>query len=145
MTFKSQSLTPPPCVVCRECFTSDWQLPHRKSTGHNTGKGPTKVNFDFHVLLALTKHQLKCILSNKKWYIYQFLCINWWTCFTLGCERILGWVGVVRKFLSLKELKNPYAKMDHPLPNLLIYPWPRVLSLPGRFVGDPASLARDNM
>ena len=23
-------------------------------------------------------------------------------------------------------------------------PWPRVLSLPGRFVGDPASLARDN-
>ena len=24
-------------------------------------------------------------------------------------------------------------------------PWPRVLSLPGRFVGDPASLARDNM
>ena len=24
-------------------------------------------------------------------------------------------------------------------------PWPRVLSLPGRFVGDPASLARDNI
>ncbi len=24
-------------------------------------------------------------------------------------------------------------------------PWPRVLSLPGRFVGDPASLAHDNM
>ncbi len=23
--------------------------------------------------------------------------------------------------------------------------WPRVLSLPGRFVGDPASLARDNI
>ncbi len=24
-------------------------------------------------------------------------------------------------------------------------PWPRVLSLPGRFVGDPASLSRDNI
>ena len=24
-------------------------------------------------------------------------------------------------------------------------PWPSVLSLPGRFVGDPASLARDNI
>ena len=24
-------------------------------------------------------------------------------------------------------------------------PWPRVLSLPGRFVGDPASLVRDNI
>ncbi len=24
-------------------------------------------------------------------------------------------------------------------------PWPRVLSLPGRFVGDPASLAHDNI
>ncbi len=24
-------------------------------------------------------------------------------------------------------------------------PWPRVLSLPERFVGDPASLARDNI
>ncbi len=30
-------------------------------------------------------------------------------------ERILGWMGGVRKFLSLKELRNPYAKMDHPL------------------------------
>ncbi len=24
-------------------------------------------------------------------------------------------------------------------------PWPHVLSLPGRFVGDPASLAHDNI
>ncbi len=84
--FESQPLTPAPCVVCNECFISDWQLrAHRKSPGHNTGKGgrPTKVNFDFHVHIALTKHQLKCILLNKKLYIYQFLCVNWWMGFTL--------------------------------------------------------------
>ena len=33
-------------------------------------------------------------------------------------ERILGWVDGVRKFLSLKELRNLYTKMDHPLGNI---------------------------
>ncbi len=42
-------------LFVRNAFTSDQQLrAHRKSTGHNTGKGgqPTKVNFDFHVHYA---------------------------------------------------------------------------------------------
>ncbi len=59
-------------------------------------------------------HQLKCIHWNKKWYINQFPCVNWWTGFNMAIWKNLG-VGGVQKFLSLNELRNLYAKMDHPL------------------------------
>ncbi len=77
-----------------------------------------KVNFDCHVHLALTKHQLKCILLNKKLYIYHFLVLIGERVLPWIYERIWWWVGGVRKFLSLKELRNPYAKMDHPLSHM---------------------------
>ena len=84
--------------------------------------------FEIHPLLPIWNFVLTGRPKGSSNFLYRFtnpnnvqISVGGWVwgrrVLPWSYERIWGCVGEVRKLLSSEELKNPYAKMDHPLHN----------------------------
>ncbi len=79
---------------------------------------------------------LFCISENSAWLILNSSALGFTFEYIVTCQAH----PVLVKIKRIKCAVHSFPPVDGPKD-----PWPRVLSLPRRFVGDPASLARDNI